>query len=57
MTPALHVNFSKGNDGRTNLRPDTDTSAAWMLNNAVPLITFMDPQVNIAYYHSGYEQL
>jgi thiol-disulfide isomerase/thioredoxin len=41
--------------GWTNLRGDSDTATAWMLNG-VPLVAVIDPEGRIAYYHSGYEQ-
>jgi thiol-disulfide isomerase/thioredoxin len=40
--------------GWTNLRGDSETATAWMLNG-VPLVAVIDPEGNIAYYHSGYE--
>jgi thiol-disulfide isomerase/thioredoxin len=41
--------------GWTNLRGDSDTATAWMLNG-VPLVAVIDPEGRIAYYHNGYEQ-
>ncbi len=38
-----------------NLRADTETASAWMLNG-VPLVAVIDPEGNIAYYHNGYEE-
>lgn|SRR5437667_1473816 len=38
-----------------NLRADTETASAWMLNG-VPLVAVIDPEGNIAYYHPGYEE-
>jgi thiol-disulfide isomerase/thioredoxin len=48
--------FLKKNHYRwTNLQGDSATVAAWMLNG-VPLVAVIDPEGNIAYYHTGYEQ-
>jgi len=47
--------LQKHNYGWTNLRADTETTAAWMLNG-VPLVAIVHPQGHIVYYHSGYEQ-
>ena len=38
-----------------NLRADSETASAWMLNG-VPLVAVIDPEGNIAYYHNGYEE-
>jgi len=47
--------LKKNHYGWTNLRGDSETANAWMLNE-VPLVALIDPVGNIAYYHSGYEQ-
>jgi thiol-disulfide isomerase/thioredoxin len=39
----------------TNLRGNSETATAWMLNG-VPLVALIDPAGKIVYYHNGYEE-
>jgi len=41
--------------GWTNLRGDSDTPTAWMLNG-IPLVAVIGPDGNLAYYHNSYQQ-
>jgi thiol-disulfide isomerase/thioredoxin len=45
----------KNHFGWINLRADSESTTAWMLNG-VPLVAIIDPQGVVAYYHAGYEQ-
>ena len=54
--PTAALEFLKKNHYEwINLRADNETTAAWMLNG-VPLVAVIDPQGEIAYYHTGYEE-
>ncbi len=54
--PKTALEFLKKNHYEwINLRADSETTTAWMLNG-VPLVAVIDPQGNIAYYHTGYEE-